>query len=107
MKRMLLAVLVLGFAGAAQAQQPSTRDQCDSLVKTVGQTPGKLRSMPFKKLFEAEKFAFSCASTYKVYAYSVVDATISQAMLERCEEFIHERELDDTFFARDAKLYGE
>lgn len=107
MKTILAAVLVLGFGGAAHAQQQPTREQCDSVVKLMGETPGKLRSMPFKKLFDAEKFVFDCASRYKSYSYSVADATLSQLMLERCEEFIHERELDDKFLARDAKLYGE
>jgi hypothetical protein len=112
MRYALAVLLTLGgwiFTAQAQSQEAQhspTRKQCDSIVQSIGKTPGKLRSMPFKKLHEAETVVFNCSKTYQLYAYSVADATISQFMLERCEDFIHDRELDDSFFAWDAKLYG-
>jgi hypothetical protein len=109
-----LAVLLLSVASvftthaqSQEAQKPPTKEECDSLAVSIGQTAGKLRSMPFRKLHEAEVAMFNCAKSYKLYPYSAVDATISQAMLERCEDFIHDRELDDSFFAWDEKLYGK
>jgi hypothetical protein len=106
----LLVLAGLPFATEApsqQEQQAPTKQECDSIATSFGRIPGKLRSMPFRKLHEAEMIAFNCAKTYKIYPYSVLDATISQMMLERCEDFIHDRELDDTFFAWDARLYGK
>ena len=90
-----------------EAPKAQTREECDSLVISVGNTPGKLRSMPFARLHEAETALLECVNTFNLYEYSVADATISQVMLERCEEFIHERKLDDSFFAWDEKLYGK
>lgn len=103
----LLVLVVTPQPQGQEAQQPPTRQQCDSIVTSIGATPGKIRSMPFQKLHEVETLVFNCAKTYKVYSYGFVDATISQAMLERCEDFIHDRQLDDSFFAWDAKLYGK
>jgi hypothetical protein len=111
MKRILVAILVVAFAGVAQAQQKReheapTRELCDSMVMVLAE-PGNIQSAPFKKLSEAEKLAFNCASKYQSYSYSLLDASISQVMLERCEGFIHERILEDKFFEWDAKLSGK
>jgi len=104
MRFMLMIVVSLGMF--AHAQQPPTKEYCDSLVKSLGPV-GKLRAMPFKRLHDLEVQAFTCSSKYKVWAYSAADATISQAMLERCEAFIREQKLNDDLFAWDAKLYGQ
>jgi hypothetical protein len=106
----LLVVAVSAISTQAPSQQKRkslTKEECDSIVTSVGTTPGRLRSMPFRKLHETEVVVLDCVKTYKLYAYSVADATISQFMLERCEDFIHERELDNDFFTWDEKLYGK